>query len=136
MSDNDCQAGENGRCNCTSIFPFPYNELLCSYDSCRSDSDCNGTVCRCREDPTPLQTTQNYCFPAGNCLQDSDCGVGGYCSPSLVAGCGAGTWYGYFCHTPGDECMDDSDCAEGNAYCAFDGTSAHWICSTGLCIDN
>jgi hypothetical protein len=131
-NDQDCTAGLNGRCNCD----WPPSGGQCSYDACTSDSDCPGReVCDCRESPAHVTWgTQTVCL-AGNCRTDSDCGPGGYCSPSPLPGCGAGSWYGYFCHTPGDQCVDDADCNQGNAYCAYDMSSSRWVCSTGMCID-
>ena len=72
---------------------------------------------------------------AGNCRTDSDCGQDGYCSPTPALGCGPQSWSAYYCHTLGDQCVDDADCDQGNAYCAYDTGSSRWVCSTGLCID-
>ena len=136
-SDPDCDGGRDGRCNCMPPFgasTMPTNE--CTYDTCSSDTDCSSTVCHCREDPPAIYWgTQTFCFSSGNCRSDSDCGPGGYCSPSPSPGCGPGSWYGFFCHTASDECTNDGDCAQGNAYCAYDATRSHWICATGSCPD-
>ncbi len=133
--DQDCTAGPDGRCNCQQFPALAANGNRCSYDDCASDSDCQGGVCDCRESPAHLTWgTRTVCL-AGNCRTDSDCGPGGYCSPSPTAGCGAQSWYGYFCHTLGDECVDDADCNQGNAYCAYESSSSRWVCSTGMCID-
>ena len=139
--DEDCTTGSNGRCDCTSITPVNAATDLCTYDQCTSDSDCVA-VCVCRDAPLPganLTATAhdppNVCL-GGNCKIDSDCGGGGYCSPSPALGCGATYWYGYYCHSAADQCTNDSDCTDGNAYCAYSTEVGHWICSTGLCIDD
>ena len=135
-SDPDCTAGTNGRCNCFQGGPAVADDgNWCSYDGCASDSDCNGGVCDCRESPAHVTWgTQTVCL-GGNCRTDSDCGPGGYCSPSPLPGCGAQSWYAYFCHTPGDQCVNDTDCNQGNAYCAYEASSSRWVCSTGMCPD-
>jgi hypothetical protein len=132
-SDQDCTAGANGRCTCSpSPVQAPYR---CSYDECASDSDCEGGVCDCRESPVHVTWgTLTVCL-GGNCRTDSDCGQGGYCSPSATLGCGAQSWSAYYCHTPRDQCVDDADCNEANAYCAYDPGSSRWVCSTGECAD-
>jgi hypothetical protein len=137
-ADQDCTTGSNGRCNCFTVAAGESN--ACSYDQCASDSDCSGGVCVCREDSIrntagACQATQTICLP-GNCHIDSDCGDAGYCSPSTFPGCGPVWWYGYFCHTASDDCVDDSDCNEAGAYCAFSTASGHWSCSAGACIDS
>jgi hypothetical protein len=43
--------------------------------------------------------------------------------------CGGDFGHGYFCHTPKDGCIDDSDCADGQGTCNFDQTSKTWLCS-------
>jgi hypothetical protein len=80
--------------------------------------------------------TQNTCMAAGNCRTDSDCSSG-YCSPSADPGFCATWWLGYFCHGPGDECVNDGDCTDGGPwssiylpFCAFDKAKMHWRCAT------
>jgi hypothetical protein len=55
------------------------------------------------------------------------CGPDTYCSPGPCA-CGDSCGHGYFCHTPADECLDDSDCPAGLA-CDFDLPHQHFICT-------
>jgi hypothetical protein len=123
-TDADCTAGMNGRCLVTTVAArFNY----CSYDACFADSDCSASeVCRCREAPNDA----NVCT-LGNCAVDSDCGAGGYCSPSAAFDRINFGVAGYFCHTPGDECVDDEDCRVdgGNAECAWSADAGHWACS-------
>ncbi|HEX3851869.1 MAG TPA: hypothetical protein VHW01_12940 [Polyangiaceae bacterium] len=124
--DSDCTAGQNGRCQPRS--PGPAG-LQCSYDYCHNDDGCpQSSVCECR--PDAGSQIANYCTKPGTCRVDSDCGVGGFCSPSQ-----AGQWCGtlYFCHTPGDTCLNDSDCPSAGISpgCNFDLTSRHWACGGG-----
>jgi hypothetical protein len=136
-TDQDCSSGPNGRCNCQRIGGTTQSQNTCSYDACQSDSDCHGGVCDCRENPingSSSSDSPTVCL-TGNCHVDSDCGGGGYCSPSPAPGCGATSWFGYFCHTPNDQCVDDVDCGDGSGYCAYDGTASRWLCSSGLCRD-
>jgi hypothetical protein len=136
-TDLDCTGGLNGRCSCTPLGSYGVAANLCTYDECQSDDDCHGKVCQCREDETAsmgqLSSSNDTCFGLGNCQIDSDCGPGGYCSPGKLPGCD--TWYGFFCHTAGDECANDDDCPQANAYCAYDLGASRWICSTGMCPD-
>jgi hypothetical protein len=89
-----------------------------------------------------------------NCRNDIDCGPGGSCSPSqngvlcfcpstalcgpddqCMAGntpvscaCGDSCGHGYFCHTPDDTCVDDSDCRNQDT-CNYDRLNKLWSCS-------
>jgi hypothetical protein len=154
--DSDCTGGTNGRC----LEPGPSVYTYCVYDTCFSDSDCpSNQPCGCRASASDNRA--NSCLTGSNCRIDTDCGLGGYCSPSQVGNlCGCmstafckpdaggacyvggpgGSWtqvpcacgdscgHGYFCHTPQDTCVDDSDCTGGNA-CNFDLPSQTWTCS-------
>jgi hypothetical protein len=79
-SDSDCTAGPNGRC--IGLEGNGDGPLTCTYDECFRDSDCDGGACACR--PSASSAAANFCFTSGNCTIDSDCGPGGWCSPSLV----------------------------------------------------
>ena len=79
-SDSDCTAGPNGRC--VGLEGNGDGPLTCTYDECFGDSDCDGGPCVCR--PSASSVAANFCFTSGNCSVDSDCGPGGWCSPSLV----------------------------------------------------
>jgi hypothetical protein len=136
--DSECTEGLNGRCISPNVLG-PLGGSGCSYDTCFSDSDCSENVpCQCRrsaEDSFP-----NYCVTGSNCRLDSDCGPGGFCSPSLLdidsSIYGGAAEFGYFCHTPEDECRNHSDCAEapcelpscGSTACGFNGESNRWVC--------
>ena len=144
--DSDCTQGANGRCE--ELSPVP--TFSCSYDECSTDSDCEGGgPCTCR----PTATSPNFCQTLSGCATDSDCGPGGYCSPSVLnagcsclstalcgdsggctvkgnpvpCGCGDSCAHGYFCHTPCDSCMDDSDCTRVGS-CVYDVLDRRWEC--------
>src|SRR5437764_808213 len=75
-------------------------------DECLAATACSGAeVCRCRE----AASDANACV-MGNCVVDSDCGAGGYCSPSRAFDRINFGVAGYWCHTASDECVDDVDC--------------------------
>lgn len=115
--DTDCTAGDNGRCLVTGPAPFSY----CSYDECFDDSDCNGLPCECRTSAASFFA--NVCVADSNCQVDSDCGPGGYCSPSrFEQWCGSA----YYCHTAADTCVNDTDCE--NSGCNYDAQAGHWSC--------
>ena len=100
---------------------------------CRSDSDCGGFVCECEGG---FRSDYDVCLRSGNCLVDSDCGDGGYCSPTF-GDCGSysGT-VAYYCHTPDDDCLDDTDCGDGSdwgPYCAYNLIAGRWTCSDSHC---
>jgi hypothetical protein len=147
--DAECSDGEQGRCLASRFPCFP----ACSYDTCSTDDDCpDHEPCSCRDSATAL--LPNHCLTEGNCRIDADCGTGGYCSPSLLEGlcvctsvdycavvdptntctttgscsCGDSCGHDYYCHTPSDECLNDSDCEDG-ARCGFDLAHRHWICA-------
>jgi hypothetical protein len=127
-SDSRCKNGMNGRC-------FPFEGLVgeggCSYDECLTDANCGSkTPCLCRSSST--DNSANVCVPGGNCAVDSDCGSGGYCSPSW-AGCQERH---YFCHTTRDTCINDTDCpVDAGEFscstlpsCAYDTQAQRWAC--------
>ncbi len=100
----------------------------CSYD-CTSDRDCAPGVCLCNGAPGG----DHICTWA-TCHVDADC-PGSYCSPTLgICGSRNGV-IAYRCHTPEDECTDDSDCgALGTpGYCMYDELVGHWNCHNSQC---
>jgi hypothetical protein len=148
--DSDCADGTNGRCMTGGPIGCMTN---CSYDACASDSDCLDNVpCQCRASASDSEA--NTCASASNCRIDSDCGPGGFCSPSVVdnfcdcpstalcgpdvhcwagntpvpCSCGDGCGHGYYCHTPNDTCLDDSDCV-GQGTCNYDRLNNLWFCA-------
>ena len=135
QADADCKAGANGRCVQDLSGP-----TRCSYDACATDEDCGGgQVCACRNEPNHYA---NACYH-GDCRIDADCaGGGGYCSPSAVTlstfcttGIPQGS-FGYFCHSPGDECVDDADCdASVMQMCFFNTEKLHYSCFDLLCVN-
>jgi hypothetical protein len=133
-SDSQCTDGVNGRC-------FPAEGLVsaggCSYDECSTDSDCGAKIpCICRSSNT--DNSANVCYAGGNCAVDSDCGVGGYCSPSVEA-CYTTA---YYCHTASDLCTNDSDCPSVDAgtpsfastLCAYNTQDKRWECTELTCL--
>jgi hypothetical protein len=120
--DSECTDGRNGRCISPNVLG-PLGQSACSYDDCGSDADCAANEpCRCRESED--SNSANVCLVGSGCQVDADCGPGGYCSPSrfdidssvyspAVIGDGMSR-SGYFCHTPDDFCVNDSDCDTSN----------------------
>jgi hypothetical protein len=139
--DTDCTAGMNGRC-------LPNMRLSCAgqcdYDTCFGDSDCPASQpCACRQSAS--DSAANSCLNGSNCRIDADCGPCGFCSPTPIslcvctsqafcnppdphASCGDSCGHGYFCHTPQDTCLEDSDCT-GHDTCNFDLPSQTWACT-------
>jgi hypothetical protein len=124
-SDSACTAGSDGRC-IESGGGIAY--CTCTYDTCTGDSACpSDQTCACHGAPY-AGGAGNTCVP-GNCRVDGDCGAGGYCSPSyLEMSCGA--LAGYYCHTPKDQCVNDSDCtgSNGPGVCVYTATDGRWEC--------
>ncbi len=123
----ECTEGDNGRC-----IGNGHDGWSCSYDRCFADDDCDN-VCECEGG---FRGDFNVCV-GGDCRTDADCGPGGYCSPSF-GDCGEYTGVvAYYCHTPDDECIDDSDCdGDGNfgaPYCAYNPAAGKWMCSDSHC---
>jgi hypothetical protein len=124
--DTDCtEGGVDGRCienNGGALICY------CTYDTCGSDASCGtGSTCACHG--SAYNNGGNTCVP-GNCRVDADCGAGGYCSPSeSTSGCG-GVVAGYYCHTAGDLCINDSDCSAGGfgEACIYSTTASVWSC--------
>ena len=127
----ECTEGTNGRCDGNS-----HDGWQCTYDQCFDDGECGDGVCECQGG---FRSDNNICLQTGNCRLDADCGGCGFCSPTL-GDCGdyLGT-VGYYCHTPADECVDDSDCAPdpqqgGPPHCSFAPAVGHWKCSYAQCV--
>lgn len=131
-ADADCsEAGPSGRCIVANGPPT----CFCTWDSCTGDSDCKtGQTCACHGSAYTAGAG-NTCTP-GNCRVDADCGQGGYCSPSAGTNT-CGTLSGYYCHTPKDQCTNDSDCGSTSTpanMCIYSPTAGYWSCQqSGLC---
>ena len=129
-SDSACaDAGANGRC----INQGGPAGCGCTYDRCAGDTDCpSGQTCGCHGSPYTFGGGST-CVP-GNCRVDADCGTGGYCSPSPAMPCNMTGWdycqgLGYYCHTPTDWCMNDSDCGVGaGSGCVYSASNGDWEC--------
>jgi hypothetical protein len=142
-NDSQCTMGTNGRC----LPPMSNAGYYCSYDECTTDDNCaTAHLCACGtplgingSDGMPMRSG-NRCLPS-NCRVDSDCGPGGYCSPTVDPGCGPryGTT-GYYCHTASDACTTDAQCQDAGAtvgpgpgFCAYDPAAGQWACHYGFC---
>lgn len=101
-------------------------------DFCFDDSDCRtGGPCVCAG--SEARNRWNVCLD-GNCQTDADCGDDGRCSPTL-SDCGDyGGIIGYYCHTPQDTCVNDSDCSESAGYCMYRPELGHWQCGYTQCV--
>jgi Cys-rich repeat protein len=44
---------------------------------------------------------------------------------------GCGGLEGYYCHTPQDECVNDSDCGAGKV-CTYAASQSRWTCQAQL----
>jgi hypothetical protein len=124
MTDADC-ANDAG-----SFFTTCRNGV-CSFDYCLTDADCGTGVCSCGS-PTsgPSGYHPNFCVPA-NCHVDSDCGAGGYCSPSRGY-----CWsnLGYYCHQKKDSCVDATkDCKGCGNSCSYDAVVGAFVCAMVSC---
>jgi hypothetical protein len=120
--DSQCTMGTEGRCNTDGPLPG----CLCTYDTCTDDSSCSANeLCVCHGSAYTYGEG-NTCMP-GNCRVDSDCGAGGYCSPTASGGCGQVS--GYYCHTPGDQCVNDSDCGGAGDACTYSTANGIWQCT-------
>ena len=128
---SDCTQGKNGRCSASRV------GYTCTYDECFEDSDCGtGGVCQCEGG---FRSDNNVCLKSV-CQIDADCGPGSWCSPSF-GDCGNYTGVtGYYCHTPKDECINDSDCVgqgpvgPGTPYCMYNEAAGYWQCSSSHCV--
>ena len=134
-ADSDCTAGKSGRCAPHSNGRMaPTNQ--CTYDACTTDTDCGKGLCSCEP------VTGNYCV-AGNCRVDGDCGKGGFCSPTYPMCSLHGPYQplGYYCHTPKDECHNDSECPKPTkegygptaTHCGYAPELGHWTCTSQQC---
>jgi hypothetical protein len=129
MCSNDSQcadAGVNGRCiqNTPGLLG-----CLCTSDTCADDSACPaGQTCACHGSPNDYGAG-NHCLPS-DCRVDADCGPCGWCSPTVSSGSCLSV-VGYYCHTPKDQCVNDSDCLDAglrSATCGYDASLGYWRC--------
>ena len=100
---------------------------VCSEDDCIIDSDCAaGQVCACADQLGSPIRIGNECLTT-QCQVDADCGGGQVCSASIGT---CNELQGYYCHTPSDECLTDTDCCGTTPLCAYQTSSGHWACQT------
>jgi hypothetical protein len=127
-TDSDC-ATDGG-------FTF-YNTCVhgvCAFDQCLTDADCPSGVCACSSNYYGGNALYhpNLCVPS-NCHVDSDCGAGGYCSPSRGY---CGVFEGFYCHQPADTCVDPTaDCAScsGTNACVYTPEVGRFVCGLAIC---
>jgi hypothetical protein len=85
---------------------------------CSSDDDCAGGTCGMSNMFSRLPG--GYC--TGRCLQDSDCGDNGVCTPGAAGGTGS-------CYR---KCTKDSDCGRDGYRCRASGTDSGSLCEPGV----
>ena len=117
--------------DCTGIDP----QLLsthclngqCGPDQCLTDSDCpTGQACGCASQFGGNAVHTNRCV-ASNCRVDKDCGQNGVCSAIDTGYCGS--FDGFYCHMPDDQCHTDVDCTNMIApRCTYIPMLGHWAC--------
>jgi hypothetical protein len=133
MCSSDAQCtGANGRCFAFNGGSVGY--CMCTYDACGNDSDCPaGNTCACHGSAY-TGGAGNTC-KASDCRVDADCGPGGFCSASVdLTTCNGAGVGGYYCHTPSDVCINDSDCpgTDGVPACAYSTATGRWQCASLL----
>ena len=124
QAHSECTEGRNGRCT-------SHRWQECTYDACIKDADCGeNRICECEGG---WASDNNVCLD-GNCRVDADC-PGSWCSPTFGD---CGNYSGvvsYYCRTPEDTCLNDSDCTdEPEGYCAFSPMLNRWACSYSHCV--
>jgi hypothetical protein len=99
----------------------------CGPDQCLSDSDCpSGQACGCATQFAGNAFHTNRCVPS-NCRVDSDCGENGFCSDTSSGYCGS--FSGFYCHTPADQCHTDADCSSvSTPTCSYQPMLGYWAC--------
>jgi hypothetical protein len=119
-SDAQCTAGVNGRCQ------QGLQDCSCAYDECGGDADCAaGQTCVCHG--SAYAGTSGSACVTGGCRIDSDCGSGGHCSPAPRAAVCNGLPQ-YYCHTPNDACVNDSDCTSLGPDGVCTSAGGKWYC--------
>jgi hypothetical protein len=125
-SANDCGADAGLACA----------KGACALDSCTTDDDCGaGRVCACfgavsADEPS---IRGNVCSAPGNCRVDADCPTEQVCSPSYTMTCASPFAVTYACHTPNDDCSNDTDCTSPEHFapenlCTWQPERGRWGC--------
>lgn len=129
-SDSDCPS--NQPCECRASTSSSQPNACVTEGDCRVDADCGaGGYCS-----PSLVGISGSCVGAAACWPDAG---GGSCSMYTPATgwvdvpclCPVSCGHGYFCHTPNDACIDDSDCEAGKS-CNYDTEAKHWSCSSSV----
>jgi hypothetical protein len=99
----------------------------CGPDECLLDSDCpSGQACGCAGQFFGNAFHTNRCVPS-NCRVDGDCAANGACSVITTGYCGS--FNGFYCHTPYDQCHTDMDCTNPVVpICNYIPMLGHWAC--------
>jgi len=121
-SDGDCKDGREGRCKDVYL-GHGMSRAICTYDTCASDSDCEGKLCLCGAS----YEGRNACF-AANCHDDADCPAGNKCADVPSTATGGLISSGRYCRTAKDTCTEHS-CGDQKT-CAFTATTGTWECVT------
>jgi hypothetical protein len=128
LTDSDCPPCQNGQLDHCLVHP-QLGPNSCACDQCNSDQDCPGTeACVCKQSGWSGYPVGNVCM-RGNCRVDADCGPDGFCSLTLTP-CGYG---GYYCRTPADTCLNDSDCGTIGVACEYSPATGAWGCGSTTC---
>ena len=109
-----------------------------STDECTIDDQCGaGRVCSCFAANNP-RSSGNVCSSPGNCRVDADCPSERVCTASYSLTCGHPLAITYACHTPDDDCNNDSECTGPgvpgtSSICAFQPDRGKWACEPYGC---
>jgi hypothetical protein len=130
-NDDGCTGGP---CSCRDSAASAEANRCFDAGNCRVDADCGAGgycspsligfgFCEC--------PTEDLCVDAGDgtgCFVSYDGGL------PIAVRCVCGNTCaapGFYCHTPCDECTNDTDCAGGS--CLFDAREHRWACRLALC---
>jgi hypothetical protein len=124
--DSDCPG--NAPCACRSAATDSAANTCATASNCRVDADCGpGGFCS----PSLVATLcfcigESFCKPgeSAGCAETDSNGV----TVQVPCSCSGNCGHGYFCHTPKDSCVDDSDCPAGKT-CNYDQDGKSWVCS-------
>jgi hypothetical protein len=145
FADSDC---EGGLCICRASSASSAANLCYAEGNCAADSDCiPGLWCSPSLPGNGACSCASFalCADAGNAAPGTTTTM----TPPQTLGCwessGDGKWTaipclcgnacgpsGYYCHTPCDVCVNDSDCSSG-ASCLYDVHKAIWDCFVAEC---
>jgi hypothetical protein len=119
-ADSECPSGQMCACIATG------NACIAiAQGSCLTDSDC-GACGFCSLNLVECGMSHKFCGDVGSC--EGYAGIAdGWVSTGCNSFCSGRCTQGYFCHTPQDNCTDDSDCGVAS-HCAFASVFQSWMC--------